>query len=106
MSKLYCAYDHSFPKQEIADHKCDICDKLLCHICGYEEDGIDYCNECWKDKTEPKTKEMLTEIEKEAIVIFENNGWDYAELFLNSKGFNSEEIKAFHEKAMKENDTQ
>ena len=106
MSKLYCAYDHSDPKEEIADHKCDICGKLLCHICGYCDEGIDYCNECWVDKTEHKTEKMLIEINKEATVIFEHNGWNYTELFLKSKGFNSEEIEAFHEKVMKENDTQ
>ena len=52
MSKLYCAYDHSKPKEEIADHKCDKCGKLLCKICGYSEGGIDYCNECWEIKEE------------------------------------------------------
>lgn len=58
MSKLYCAYDHSFPKEEIADHKCDICGKLLCHICGYEKDGIDYCNECWESKNPTATNKQ------------------------------------------------
>ena len=49
MSKLYCAYDHSNPKEEIADHRCDNCGKLLCHICGYTDNkGWDYCNECWR----------------------------------------------------------
>jgi len=50
MSKLYCAYDHSNPPEEIANHKCDICGKLLCKVCGYVENGIDYCNECWEAK--------------------------------------------------------
>lgn len=95
MSKLYCAYDHSFPKREIADHKCDICDKLLCHICGYFEEGVDYCNECWEIKSKPTAME---EIEKELSIIFEHNGWNYAELFLKSRGFNSKEIEAIHEK--------
>ena len=53
MSKLYCAYDHSFPKREIADHKCDKCGKLLCKICGYSDKGVDYCNECWENKNQP-----------------------------------------------------
>jgi len=44
--KLYCAYDKS-SEPEKADHKCDFCGKLLCRICGYSKDGIDYCNECW-----------------------------------------------------------
>ena len=98
MSNLFCVYDHSTPKEEIADHKCDICDKLLCHICGYCDEEVDYCNECWKDKTEPKTEEIFKEIEKEAIVIFEHNGWEYAELFLKSKGFNFQQVVEFHEK--------
>ena len=46
MSKLYCFYDHNYPKTSIADHQCDICGKLLCKICGYIENGLDYCNEC------------------------------------------------------------
>ena len=46
MSKLYCAYDKG-ENPEIADHKCDICGKLLCKICGYNKDEIDYCDECW-----------------------------------------------------------
>ena len=49
MSKLYCEYDHSNPKVEIADHKCDFCGKLLCKICGYTTDeGVQLCNECYK----------------------------------------------------------
>ena len=49
MSKLFCAYDHSEPKREIANHRCDTCGKLLCKICGYHKDGVDYCNECWEN---------------------------------------------------------
>ena len=55
------------------------------------------------EEVKPATRE---EIDKEATVIFELNGWEYAELFLKSKGFNKDEIEAFHEKVMKENDTQ
>lgn len=58
MSKLYCAYDHSNPKTEIANHKCDFCGKLLCPICGYVEglfdEAIDYCNECWEKRRKVK----------------------------------------------------
>lgn len=50
MKKLYCAYDHAIPKEKIANHKCGICGKLLCKICGYSDKGIDYCNECWEAK--------------------------------------------------------
>ena len=59
MSKLYCDYDKSQQhcdykkdgeyKRAIANCKCDICGKLLCKICGYIKDGVDYCNECWKN---------------------------------------------------------
>jgi len=45
--KIYCAYDHSIPKVEIADHQCDFCGKLLCKSCGYDRGGKDYCNECY-----------------------------------------------------------
>ena len=44
--KLICAYDRE--KKAKADHKCDICGKLICSFCGYSKDGIDYCNECWQ----------------------------------------------------------
>jgi len=44
--KLICAYDRE--KKAIANHRCDICGKLLCSFCGYFKDGIDYCNECWE----------------------------------------------------------
>lgn len=53
MSKLYCEYDHGIPKTEPADHKCDICGKLLCKICGYNKDEKDYCNECWGKREIP-----------------------------------------------------
>jgi len=46
MSKLYCFYDKSKTPGP-ANHRCDICGKLMCKICGYKKDGIDYCNECW-----------------------------------------------------------
>jgi len=46
--KLICAYDRE--KKAKANHCCDICGKLLCSFCGYSKDGIDYCNECWKEK--------------------------------------------------------
>ena len=51
MGKLYCAYN-IIDDGDLADHKCDICGKLLCKICGYSKDNMDYCNECWQTKEE------------------------------------------------------
>ena len=64
MSKLFCEYDHENPKTEIADHKCDICGKLLCKICGYidYESGLEFCNECWIEKEEDAGEEAYPEI--------------------------------------------
>jgi len=42
--KLYCSYSSG---KDIADHKCDLCGKLMCKMCGYDEKGKDYCNDCW-----------------------------------------------------------
>jgi len=49
MGKLYCFYDKTKVGEgrSLADHQCDICGRLLCRICGYHKDGVDYCNECW-----------------------------------------------------------
>lgn len=64
MSKLYCEYDHSNPKVEIADHKCDRCGKLLCKICGYTTDeGVQFCNECW-ELNEKQRKELIKKVEE------------------------------------------
>lgn len=52
MSKLFCSYDHRNPPEVIANHQCDICGKLLCSMCGYNERGADYCNECWEGKND------------------------------------------------------
>ena len=54
--KLICAYDKE--KKAIANHRCDICGKLLCSFCGYSKDGIDYCNECWIKKDDLEGKEI------------------------------------------------
>ena len=56
MSKLYCAYD-SEPNKAIATNKCDICEKLLCRICGYSENELDYCNACWVSKMRKEANE-------------------------------------------------
>lgn len=47
MSKLYCAYSKG---EDLANHRCDICGKLLCKICGYQTARYDFCNECWENK--------------------------------------------------------
>ena len=49
--KLYCDYS-KHPNQEPADHKCDICGRLLCKICGYiDRNGTDLCNECYQENS-------------------------------------------------------
>jgi len=55
--KLICAYDRE--KKAKADHKCDICGKLLCSFCGYSKNEVDYCNECWRKKEDNNEIETL-----------------------------------------------
>lgn len=65
MKKIYCKYDET----EIADHQCDICLAPLCSVCGFQKDGVDYCNECWiKEQPEIEYEKALDEVELKRLI--------------------------------------